>query len=265
MSRAILSDAVALVRGDRYLTYDCTPFNLTPFGFTEGSRNVNNAGYGGMLGKILARALPDHYNDSSVYTHFPLITPTGQPFSMDNIIKTRGVADKYTITRPTPQAPTIVINDTNAIGQVLSSATFITPYLQNLKDVKLNQGFLAVIDDSTSFSKATTLLKQVIFPTPNAFAKTLEWFHDRTLELIREKNLTLVDQSQHTVDLVKDVFRLVPVHWACTQVVRCSQRVLSMKTVIQISPLFSSILSLGGPPTEDCIRASRTILRATNV
>jgi Animal haem peroxidase len=35
ISRAILSDAVALVRGDRFYTVDYTPRNLTNWGFTE--------------------------------------------------------------------------------------------------------------------------------------------------------------------------------------------------------------------------------------
>lgn len=219
---AILADAVALVRGDRYLTYDCTPFNLTPFGFTEGSRNPNNAAHGGMLGRILHRALPNHYDDSSVYTHFPLVTPTGQKFSMDNVLKTNEASDQYSIKRPVPQLPVKVITDTNGVTQALGttgSVGFLTPYLQNIKDVKLDKGFLAVIDDPVSFSKATTLLKQIIIPTPDALKKTFTWFHDRTLALIRDKSLTLSDPSKHTVDLVKDIFRLVPVHWSSSQVV----------------------------------------------
>ena len=37
--------------------------------------------------------------------------------------------------------------------------------------------------------------------------------HDTTLELIKEKSLTLlnIDASTHAVEIVKDVFRLVPV------------------------------------------------------
>lgn len=216
---------MALVRGDRYLTYDCTPFNLTPFGFTEGSRNPDNAAHGGLLGRILQRALPDHYNDSSVYTHFPLVTPTGQKYSMDNVLRTNGAFDKYSIDRPVPQLPVKVISNAQSINQVLGTASapiagFITPYGQNIKDVKLDKGFLAVIDDPVSFSKATTLLKQIVIPSPDALKRTFTWFHDRTLELIRDKSLTLSDPSKHTVDLVKDIFRLVPVHWSSSQVVR---------------------------------------------
>lgn len=35
ISRAILSDAVALVRGDRFYTIDYNPKNLTNWGFSE--------------------------------------------------------------------------------------------------------------------------------------------------------------------------------------------------------------------------------------
>lgn len=176
-----------------------------------------------MLGRILHRALPNHYNDSSVYTHFPLITATGQKFSMDNVLKTNGVFDQYTIDRPVPQLPVKVIASTESIAQALGATGapgLLTLYAQNIKDVKLDKGFLAVVDDSVSFAKATTLLKQIIIPSPDALNHTFAWFHDRTLELIRDKSLTLADPSKHTVDLVKDIFRLVPVHWSSSQVVR---------------------------------------------
>lgn len=47
------------------------------------------------------------------------------------------------------------------------------------------------------------------------------WFHDRTRELVAQKNLSLLtgQKSVHAVDLVKDVFRLFPVHWSATIVV----------------------------------------------
>lgn len=175
-----------------------------------------------MLGRVLHRALPNHYNATSVYTHFPLITPTGQPHSMDNVLRRNGALEKYSLERPVPQAPVQVITDVRSISAALSGdgpQAFITLYAQNIKDIKLDLGFLAVIDDTASYSKASTLLKQIVLPSSDALNRSLVWFRDRTLELIREKNLTLVDPSKHTIDLVKDIFRLVPVHWSSSQVV----------------------------------------------
>ena len=54
-TRAILSDALALVRGDRFYTVDYTPHHLTPFGFTEASSDNSIAG-GGVMYKLLMRA-----------------------------------------------------------------------------------------------------------------------------------------------------------------------------------------------------------------
>lgn len=55
-TRAILSDALALVRGDRFYTVDYTPHNLTSFGFREASNDSSIAG-GGVMYKLLNRAL----------------------------------------------------------------------------------------------------------------------------------------------------------------------------------------------------------------
>lgn len=93
ISRAILADAVCLVRGDRFLTTDFTrkshhgqrkqsflltlpaAFNLTAWAYQDCSRDLNNGSMGGQLSKLLMRTLPDHFNDRSIYAHFPMMTP----------------------------------------------------------------------------------------------------------------------------------------------------------------------------------------------
>ncbi|KAG8902413.1 hypothetical protein FRB99_004516 [Tulasnella sp. 403] len=60
-TRAILADAVALVRGDRFLTNDLTAFNLTAWGLKDATRNPDNSSNGGFLPKLFMRALPDYF------------------------------------------------------------------------------------------------------------------------------------------------------------------------------------------------------------
>jgi hypothetical protein len=55
ITKAILSDALALVRGDRFYTTDYTPHNLTSYGFQEASNDPSIAG-GGVMYKLLMRA-----------------------------------------------------------------------------------------------------------------------------------------------------------------------------------------------------------------
>ena len=84
MTRAILGDAVALVRGDMFYTTDYTrkssdylfkhqidicdsyhPFNaaanLTTWGFQDCARDPDNGAFGAALPRLLMRHLPRHY------------------------------------------------------------------------------------------------------------------------------------------------------------------------------------------------------------
>ena len=73
-SRAILSDAVALVRGDRFYTIDYTPNNLTNWGFQAASSDLN-IDHGAVLYKLVLTALPNHFSKNSVFAHYPLTNP----------------------------------------------------------------------------------------------------------------------------------------------------------------------------------------------
>lgn len=216
MSRAILADAVALVRGDRHLTYDFTPFNLTSWGYTECNRNTENAAWGGILGRIISRGLPNHYNDSSVYTHFPLMTPK----SMEAVLTKLGTVRQYSLEPPTPTRPTLSVTGPNEIQTALGTpfAGLKTTYRQNIADIGLLPSFLAEIDDVPVYAKLTNLIQSIFVP-PSELDKTGAWFHDKTVALLREKSYTLVDKTKHSVDVVKDVLRLIPVHWSSSQVV----------------------------------------------
>ena len=73
---AILSDAVALVRGDRFLTTELNPYNLTQWGYDEIQRGPDTA-FGNVLGdKLLNRHLGDELMPKdSIYTQFMFSTP----------------------------------------------------------------------------------------------------------------------------------------------------------------------------------------------
>lgn len=73
-SRAILADAVALVRGDRFYTVDYTPNNLTNWGFARASYDTD-INHGGVFYKLVLNAFPNHISKNSVYAHFPLVNP----------------------------------------------------------------------------------------------------------------------------------------------------------------------------------------------
>ncbi|KAG2148224.1 heme peroxidase, partial [Suillus bovinus] len=100
ISRAILADAVCLTRGDRFLTVDFTPFNLTTWGYEHCMINKVDGSYGGMLTKLLFRMLPDHYPAGSVYAHFPFLTPEFLASSMAKTPRSAEIRHLYNWDRP---------------------------------------------------------------------------------------------------------------------------------------------------------------------
>ena len=75
-SFAILSDAVALVRGDRFHTKDATHFNLTHFGM-EDSQSIDTIDYGTLIGrKLISRHLSSIYTQNNIHAIFPFTLPS---------------------------------------------------------------------------------------------------------------------------------------------------------------------------------------------
>ncbi|RMZ82489.1 hypothetical protein DV737_g2008, partial [Chaetothyriales sp. CBS 132003] len=95
ISRAILSDAVSLVRSDRFYTIDYTPQNLTNWGFkvVEYDTSID---YGCVLNKVVLTALPNHFATNSIYAHYPLVTPTKN----QALLKRLGQAQYYDFEAP---------------------------------------------------------------------------------------------------------------------------------------------------------------------
>ncbi|GAA5972954.1 hypothetical protein JCM3765_001187, partial [Sporobolomyces pararoseus] len=91
ISRAILSDAVALVRGDRFFTVDYTPGNLTSFLYRDLENESENGAFGGALGKLLMRTFPRHYTYNSTYALFPFSTPS----TTNGILQRLKLIDQY--------------------------------------------------------------------------------------------------------------------------------------------------------------------------
>jgi linoleate 8R-lipoxygenase/9,12-octadecadienoate 8-hydroperoxide 8R-isomerase len=88
ISRAVLSDAVALVRGDRFYTVDYTPKNLTNWGYSEVNYDLT-VDHGHVFYKLFLRAFPNNFKPNSVYVHFPMVIPSENR----KILESLGTAD----------------------------------------------------------------------------------------------------------------------------------------------------------------------------
>ncbi len=151
-SRAILADAVALTRGDRFLTVDFTrmrpspphltsvsniisqAFNLTTWGYNDCQADTADGCYGGMLTKLLFRHLPDYYPTGSAYAHFPMLVPA----KMRDFAKKLpdDVGRKYDWDRPrVPAGPTVVVNSYSEIQRLLAQPAIYTSSAQKRLEI----------------------------------------------------------------------------------------------------------------------------------
>ncbi|CAH0040852.1 unnamed protein product [Clonostachys rhizophaga] len=105
-SRAILSDAVSLVRGDRFYTDDFTPKNLTNWGFAEVDSDFD-VDSGNVMYKLIFCAFPHHFQRDSIYAHHPLVTPAENKIIFEGLKK----ASEYTWDPPSRHANTVVVKE----------------------------------------------------------------------------------------------------------------------------------------------------------
>ncbi|KZT38100.1 linoleate diol synthase [Sistotremastrum suecicum HHB10207 ss-3] len=211
VSRAILADAIALIRGDRFFTTDFTPYNLTTFGFADCARDTSNPSFGGQLGRLFLRTLPNEYNSESTYTWFPLFTPETMHKSLVNL----GLEEKYTFDRPVPAAEVIPVGNHNDVDIVLTApSNFEAHYAERARRIlpgRINGFFIA--DEYTRALREQHQVQQALFGKPDSLRNIADYFATTTLELIEERSFGLSGKTTQNIDIVRDVLNSVPIYW----------------------------------------------------
>ncbi|PSS35388.1 hypothetical protein PHLCEN_2v1661 [Hermanssonia centrifuga] len=212
ISRAILSDAIALTRGDRFFTSDYTPFNMTTWGFADCQRDPSAPGYGSTLGRLFLRALPNHYTPDSTYTWFPLMTPG----AMQPILKNLNAIELYNFSRPGTKNPSPEIKAYRDVAQVLSKGSdFRVSYTSRAAHVITGKGFFIASDDPVRGQREQQAMLDALTGAAGSLDKITESFYQKTRELMITESWACVGQTVKNVDIVRDVLKYVPLYWAC--------------------------------------------------
>ncbi|KAG8731386.1 hypothetical protein FRC11_004322 [Ceratobasidium sp. 423] len=255
ISRAILADAVALTRGDRFLTTDFTPQNLSVWGFQDCQRDINNGAFGGVLSKILMRGLPEHYTFNSVYALFPFMVPKFIKGHLEDM----GIADLYDFKRPEEARHIVGINSYKAVREVLGDPkTYNVTYEQHMKELTNGYGFFLAMDDPVSHQRDMNVMHKVLVGSQETLDYNVAWYAAKTTELIKEKSFSMSKSSTRTVDIVRDVLNLVPVYWVSQEMaglpLKCKgnedgliteQEIYQMMTVV-FTHIFLNVEPLNG-------------------
>ena len=117
VSRAILSDAVTLVRSDRFYTIDYHPKALTNWGYSEVQYDLN-VEQGCVFYKLFLRAFPNHFKYNSIYAHYPMTVPDENRKVMQSL----GREDDYDYERPTYIKPRVVLTTFKGAKYMLDRA-----------------------------------------------------------------------------------------------------------------------------------------------
>ncbi|KAK7681445.1 hypothetical protein QCA50_015537 [Cerrena zonata] len=212
MTRAILGDAIALVRGDRFYTSDYTPNNLTTWGYQECARDPTNGAYGSAIPKLLLRHLPRHYPSNSIYALFPFFTPQ----RATEILTGLGVVGKYDRKRPSRPTPIPKVVDTIAgIDYVFSNPDkYKVTYAPSMYPSTNDFGFMLVFDEKTKHDWYKTEVLHALFASQSVVNTYVDWYKKSTADLIKQHSYKISGVPGKRVDIVRDVINLVGVHWA---------------------------------------------------
>ncbi|KAL4246543.1 hypothetical protein ABKN59_008748, partial [Abortiporus biennis] len=217
MTRAILGDAIALVRGDRFFTTDYTPSNLTAWGYQDCARNPNNGAFGAALPKLLFRHLPRHYSYNSVYALFPFFTPETTRKNLTNLAK-KGIinsVDDYNFERPKAQRiPKFVITLEGIKYVTGHNEKFKTVTGENMRLCTQGYGNVLVFDDKIPHDRDLKEAMQAIFPDQKTIDGYITWFKTKTSSFLSSKSYKLDGIPGTRIDIVQNVINLVFVHWA---------------------------------------------------
>jgi len=131
ISKAILSDAVSLTRGDRFYTIDYTPSNLTNWGYTEVSSDPEVI-QGRVLHKLFFNAFPGWYRSNSVYAMFPFTIPS----ETKTILEGFGIAKDFNFDRPSYIPPPTQCLTYKAVKEIVAdNKRFYVPWGPHIYEI----------------------------------------------------------------------------------------------------------------------------------
>lgn len=198
ISRAVLSDAVALVRGDRHYTIDYNPKNLTNWGYTEVQYDLS-VNQGCVFYKLFLRAFPNHAQPNSIYAHYPMTVPSENR----KILRGLGREDDYSWEPPAPIPPRVNLTSYVAAKYILErSQEFRVTWGQATGFVMGQGGFDFMLSGDTSFhANQRRVMAQCLYKD-NWHKQIKEFYEYTTLKLLHQKSCRIAGISQ--VDITRE-------------------------------------------------------------
>jgi hypothetical protein len=207
--RGILDDAVALVRGDRLLTYDFNSSTLTNWGVSKLASSVAPGSYGGVLPTLLFEGLPGEFTGTSTYALLPFYTPT----AVRGILEHNGVLQQYDLQRTPSNATKIIgIHTQEGCKKIFEDRdNFRVMYQAAIRNCTDGHDFMIGWDQQRKHDERSHILHKVFFE--EGFESHVSLFFRKTVrELIQKSSLSYTD-GRRSIDIIRDVTNVTPILW----------------------------------------------------
>jgi Cytochrome P450/Animal haem peroxidase len=188
--RGILDDAVSLVRGDRFLSYDFNSNTLTQWGAALLAERAPGA-YGGLLPKLIFNAFPGEFTGTSSYAILPFYTPE----AAQGILKGNKVLAKYNTAKPDNGRDIVGISTVAGCKQVFADSSFTT---------------VASDNDTYHVEKSAALHKALVEPD---FEKSVSSFFSTAIKRLIVNNSLSFVKGRRSIDIIRDVTNIAPIIW----------------------------------------------------
>jgi cytochrome P450 len=204
-----LDDAVSLVRGDRFLTYDFNSTTLTNWGFSKLSASVAQGSYGGILPHLLFNGLPGEFTGTSTYALLPFYTTK----AVREILEGNNVVQKYDLQRPQASATKIVgIHTQEGCKKVFEDRdNFRVMYQAAIRNCTDGHDFMIGWDQQKRHDERSSILHQAFFEE-GFESHVSQYFRKHVKDLIEKSSLSYPD-SRKSIDIVRDVTNVTPILW----------------------------------------------------
>ncbi|KAF1352434.1 linoleate diol synthase [Delphinella strobiligena] len=205
--RGILDDAVSLVRGDRFLSYDFNSSTLTNWGMSK-LKALPPGAYGGMLPQLLFSGLPAAWTGTSAYALLPFYTPK----AVAGILKGNKVIDQYDLERPRSDKFIVAVHTQEGCKKVFEDReNFRVMYQAAIRNCTDGHDFMIGWDEAKRHDKRSSILHKVFFED-NFEANVTKYFRTNVARLIKQSSLKY-SGTRRSIDIVRDVTNITPILW----------------------------------------------------
>lgn len=202
VGRAVFSDAVTLVRSDRFYTIDYTVATLTNWGMAAVAQDYKTLG-GSMLYRLIQRAVPGWFPFNSLHVMQPMFTKNMN----EEIAREFGTIAQYTLDGPSAPRRPVVLTNHALIRKVLKNQRcFVVPWT-----AALNQLFPGKEDYSTYMlggdKAVNTAQRNLVGDTlygPTDFKALLSDFVSTVGTSYLKTNMFTLGKSLQQIDIIRD-------------------------------------------------------------